>query len=97
MKNSEHKHNEMIIQLVSRASHQKISYILCDIFLYKGIMCDKITLTAIAVRTPMPGLTASKERRKRNAFAEIVRSGHSKQTRHAVSRAMRGGAATPFV
>ena len=26
-------------------------------FLYKGIMCDKITLTAIAVRTPMPGLT----------------------------------------
>ena len=32
------------------------------------------------------GLPASKERRKRNAFAEIVRSGHSKQTRHAVSR-----------
>ena len=24
--------------------------------MYKGIMCDKITLTAIAVRTPMPGL-----------------------------------------
>ena len=34
------------------------------------------------------GLTASKERRKRVAFAEIVRSGHSKQTRHAVSRVL---------
>ena len=42
-------------------------------------------------------LTASKERRKRVAFAEIVRSGHSKQTKHAVSRAMRGGATAPFV
>ena len=60
-------------------SPPKISHILCDIFLYKGIMCDKITLTAIAVRTPMPGLTASKERRKRNAFAEIECNGHSKQ------------------
>ena len=34
------------------------------------------------------GLPASKERRKRNAFAEIVRSGHSKQTRHGVSRVL---------
>ena len=42
-------------------------------------------------------LTASKERRKRVAFAEIVRSGHSKQTRHAVTRAMHGGATAPFV
>ena len=42
-------------------------------------------------------LTASKERRKRVAFAEIVRSGHSKQTRHAVTRAMHVGATAPFV
>lgn len=42
-------------------------------------------------------LTASKERRKRVAFVEIVRSGHSKQTRHAASRATHGGAIAPFV
>ena len=30
-------------------------------------------------------MTASEERRKRKAFADIERSGHSKQTRHAVS------------
>ena len=42
-------------------------------------------------------LTASKERRKRKAFADIKRSGHSKQIGHAVSSAQHEVRQHPFV
>ena len=72
----------------------------CGLMLHFASKLARFAITEVSkihfLRIPY-GLTASKERRKRVAFAEIVRSGHSKQTKHAVSRAMRGGATAPFV
>ena len=58
--------------------HQKISCILYDIFLFEDRGFHDFIVMLLCNTNPC-GLPASKERRKRNAFAEIVRSGHSKQ------------------
>ena len=69
------------------------------LFMYRvdlGCFLQK-TANTLCVSNHLSVLTASKDGRKRVAFAEIVRSGHSKRTRHAVTRAMHGGATAPFV
>ncbi len=79
-------------------SPPKKYHTVCVVFLYVKIRDSPRFHRGVALCNTNPcGLPASKERHKRVAFAEIVRSGHNKQTRHTVSRAMRGGATAPFV